>query len=140
MKKMRVYLFLESQRIAGCLVAEQIKKAYKILSSSKGGGHRSTGTKDARPNSTTVEFGEVIFHREVTGETTSDTSYKVLEGNLSGAILCEEEAVPAGCGIRAIWVSPGNRRNHIAYKCESLVKWINTLTVIQLLVGLSLSL
>ena len=88
---MQVYLFLESQRIAGCLVAEQIKKAYKILSSSKGGGgQRSTGIKDARPNSTTLQFGEVIFQREVTRKATSDTSYKVLEGNLSGAILCEE--------------------------------------------------
>ncbi|KAH7843641.1 hypothetical protein Vadar_019068 [Vaccinium darrowii] len=99
-KHCKVYLFLESQRIAGCLVAEQIKKAYKILSSSKGGGgHRSTGTKDAKPNPTTLQFGEVVFQREVTRKATSDTSYKVLEANLSGAILCEEEAVPASCGI-----------------------------------------
>ncbi|KAH7862698.1 hypothetical protein Vadar_008341 [Vaccinium darrowii] len=70
---------------------QQIKKAYKILSSSNGGGgQRSTGIKDARPNSTTLQFGEVIFQREVTRKATSDTSYKMLEGNLSGAILCEE--------------------------------------------------
>lgn len=110
-----MYLFVESQRIAGCLVAEQIKKAYKILSSSKrGGGHKDTGAKDARPDSTTLQFGEVIFQREVTRKATSHTSYEVLEGNRSGAIFCEEETVPARCGIRAIWVSPCNRRKHIA--------------------------
>lgn len=110
-----MYLFVESQRIAGCLVAEQIKKAYKILSSSKGGGgHKGTGAKDARPDSTTLQFGEVIFQREVTRKATSHTSYEVLEGNCSGAIFCEEETVPARCGIRAIWVSPCNRRKHIA--------------------------
>ncbi|XP_058205340.1 protein CHROMOSOME TRANSMISSION FIDELITY 7 [Rhododendron vialii] len=114
-KHCKVYLFVESQRIAGCLVAEQIKKAYKILSSSKGGGgHKGTGAKDARPDSTTLQFGEVIFQREVARKATSHTSYEVLEGNRSGAIFCEEETVPARCGIRAIWVSPCNRRKHIA--------------------------
>ncbi|KAH7842293.1 hypothetical protein Vadar_003690 [Vaccinium darrowii] len=57
---------------------------------------------------------QVLGEREVTRKATSDTGYKVLEGNLSGAILCEEEAVPTSCGIRAIWVSPCNRRKHIA--------------------------
>ncbi|KAK1357617.1 hypothetical protein POM88_050873 [Heracleum sosnowskyi] len=36
------------------------------------------------------------------------------DDNLIGAILCEKEAVPAVCGIRAIWVSPANRRKQIA--------------------------
>ncbi|EFH69345.1 hypothetical protein ARALYDRAFT_472227 [Arabidopsis lyrata subsp. lyrata] len=31
-----------------------------------------------------------------------------------GAIVCEEEAKPAVCGIRAIWASPSNRRKGIA--------------------------
>ncbi|KAK9921455.1 hypothetical protein M0R45_029964 [Rubus argutus] len=34
--------------------------------------------------------------------------------HLNGATLYEKEAVPAVCGIRAIWVTPANRRKHIA--------------------------
>ncbi|CAB4317408.1 unnamed protein product [Prunus armeniaca] len=39
---------------------------------------------------------------------------EALNENLNGAIFCEEEAVPAVCGIRAIWVTQANRRKHIA--------------------------
>ncbi|XP_028067971.1 protein CHROMOSOME TRANSMISSION FIDELITY 7 isoform X2 [Camellia sinensis] len=109
----KVYLFVDSQRITGCLVAEPIKKAYKALSSSMDGKPECIVTKESKPNSTTLQFGEVIFQREVI-RTSSATSSEVLEGNLNGAILCEEEGVPALCGIRAIWVSPSNRRKRIA--------------------------
>ncbi|CAL5431975.1 unnamed protein product [Camellia sinensis] len=112
-KHCKVYLFVDSQRITGCLVAEPIKKAYKALSSSMDGKPECIVTKESKPNSTTLQFGEVIFQREVI-RTSSATSSEVLEGNLNGAILCEEEGVPALCGIRAIWVSPSNRRKRIA--------------------------
>ncbi|KAI3903307.1 hypothetical protein MKW98_031961 [Papaver atlanticum] len=34
----------------------------------------------------------------------------------SGVILCENDAVSALCGVRAIWVSPFNRRKHVGTK------------------------
>ncbi|XP_057466822.1 LOW QUALITY PROTEIN: protein CHROMOSOME TRANSMISSION FIDELITY 7-like [Actinidia eriantha] len=108
------YLFVDSQRIAGCLVAEPVKTAYKVLSTSLAERAEDMTTKDARPNSTTLQFGEVIFRREVIRRAPSITNSEALEGNLNGAIFCEEEGVPAVCGIRAIWVTPCNRRKRIA--------------------------
>ncbi|KAL6988195.1 hypothetical protein U1Q18_013942 [Sarracenia purpurea var. burkii] len=100
--------------IAGCLVAEPIKKAYKILSSSMDKELEESGPKEARPNLTTLQFGEVTFQREVKTKGPPSIGSEALEGKVNGAILCEEEAVAALCGIRAIWVSPCNRRKHIA--------------------------
>ncbi|GFZ08930.1 protein CTF7 [Actinidia rufa] len=113
-KRCKAYLFIDSQRIAGCLVAEPVKKAYKVLSTSLDERAEDMTIKDARPNSTTLRFGEVIFRREVIRRAPSITNSEALESNLNGAIFCEEEGVPAVCGIRAIWVTPCNRRKRIA--------------------------
>ncbi|CAH1441819.1 unnamed protein product [Lactuca virosa] len=73
-KHCKVYLYISSQRVAGCLVAEPINKA----------------------NSNDI---------------------------LLGAIICEKDSIPAVCGIRAIWVTPSNRRKHIAtHLLESIRK------------------
>ncbi|XP_019250154.1 PREDICTED: protein CHROMOSOME TRANSMISSION FIDELITY 7-like isoform X2 [Nicotiana attenuata] len=107
----KVYLFISSQRISGCLVTEPIKKAYKILSRSEGSRCKVLPEKEARRTSTTLQFGGVSFQREIVRLNQTTKSH---EESDSGVILCEKEAVSALCGIRAIWVSPSNRRKHIA--------------------------
>jgi N-acetyltransferase len=37
-------------------------------------------------------------------------------------IICENEPVAAVCGIRAIWVTPSNRRKHIASQLLDAVR------------------
>ncbi|KAL8526985.1 hypothetical protein ACS0TY_016015 [Phlomoides rotata] len=54
----KVYLFISSQRISGCLVAEPIKKAYNIISSSVDEKH-NVSPKKKKCNSTTLQFGGV---------------------------------------------------------------------------------
>ncbi|KAK6944110.1 N-acetyltransferase ESCO, zinc-finger, partial [Dillenia turbinata] len=100
----KVYFSISSRRIAGCLVAESIKNVYRILSCS--GDRKSESTaKEARSSASTLQFGGFRFQREVTKRCLSIGSADVLNGHLSGAIFCENDAVPACCGIRAIWVS-----------------------------------
>ncbi|KAG9135701.1 hypothetical protein Leryth_002430 [Lithospermum erythrorhizon] len=82
----KVYLYISCQRIAGCLVAEPIERAYRIVTSSP---------------------------REVS-KTLTGRSCAVKEENENGIILSEKDSVPAACGIRAIWVTPSNRRKYIA--------------------------
>ncbi|XP_059428137.1 protein CHROMOSOME TRANSMISSION FIDELITY 7-like isoform X1 [Corylus avellana] len=123
LKSCKVYMFISSQRIVGCLLAEPIKKAFKILSCLVDGASDGTSIKEAaRPNSTTLQFGDVSFKREVKKRAHSLDCSEVLDGNLNGAIICENEAVPAVCGIRAIWVTPSNRRKHIASQLLDAVR------------------
>ncbi|XP_034680990.1 protein CHROMOSOME TRANSMISSION FIDELITY 7-like [Vitis riparia] len=121
-KNCKVYLFISSQRVAGCLVAEPIKKAYKILSSLADERSNDTSSKEARPNSNTLQFGTVSFQREVIKRAPSANSCEVLDGTPNGPVVCENEAVPAICGIRAIWVTPSNRRKHIASQLLDAVR------------------
>ncbi|KAL7137238.1 hypothetical protein ABFS83_10G079400 [Erythranthe nasuta] len=106
-KHCKVYLFISSQRVSGCIVAEPIKKAYRILSSAMG-EIRSVSTKEKRR---TLQFGGVSLEREIIRR---DTVKSPEEESHDGVILCKDEALPAVCGIRAIWVTPSNRRKHIA--------------------------
>ncbi|KAG7597662.1 N-acetyltransferase ESCO acetyl-transferase domain [Arabidopsis suecica] len=92
----KVYLFISSQRISGCLVAEPIKEAFKLIASPD--DERQLQKESTSSPSTSIQFGNIVLQREV--------DY--------GAIVCEEEAKPAVCGIRAIWVSPSTRRKGIA--------------------------
>lgn len=112
-----MYLYISPQRIAGCLVTEPIKKAYRVISRLENGSSDSvtSNTKESRLSSNTLQFGGVSFQREIVKRVYClDTSSKVLNEKFNGAILCENEAVAALCGIRAIWVTPSNRRKHIA--------------------------
>ena len=117
-----MYLFISSQRVAGCLVAEPIQKAYKILSSSADERSDDTSSKEAGPNSNKLQFGTVNFQREVVQRAPSVNSHEALDGTPNGPIVCEKEAVPAICGIRAIWVTPSNRRKHIASQLLDAVR------------------
>ncbi|KAJ8530223.1 hypothetical protein K7X08_037058 [Anisodus acutangulus] len=51
-------------------------------------------------------------HKE--GKNQSTKSREEPDESINGVVLCEKEAVSALCGIRAIWVTPSNRRKHIA--------------------------
>lgn len=115
---MQVYLFVFSQRIAGCLVAEPIKEASKVLSCSVGERHDGAPAKQTMSKSSKLQFGEIVFQREVDKRGPSEA----LIGNHTGAIFCEKEAVPAACGIRAIWVTPSNRRKGIATQLLEAVR------------------
>ncbi|KAJ4971324.1 hypothetical protein NE237_004423 [Protea cynaroides] len=114
-KSYKVYLFISSQRIAGCLVAEPIKNAYRVVSRSVAPKSSSvTHTKEAGLNSTVLHFGDVSFKGEVIKTAPSVNNPELIDSDISGAVFCDNEAVPALCGIRAIWVTHSNRRKHIA--------------------------
>ncbi|KAG4183840.1 hypothetical protein ERO13_A09G134500v2 [Gossypium hirsutum] len=113
----KVYLFISSQRIAGCLVAEPIKEAFEVLSYPV--GERQDGAiAKRRSNPSKLQFGEIVLEREVIKRAPSE----VLHENHTGAILCKKEAVHAVCGIRAIWVTPSNRRKGIATQLLEAVR------------------
>ncbi|XP_051131250.1 protein CHROMOSOME TRANSMISSION FIDELITY 7-like isoform X2 [Andrographis paniculata] len=114
----KVYLYISSQRVSGCLVAEPIDKAYKILSSTPN-ETCNTITK-AKRSSTTLQFGNVSLQREIIRRNPVKSPEEGF--NSDGVILCKEEAIPALCGIRAIWVTTANRRKHIASTLLDAVK------------------
>ncbi|XP_073145242.1 protein CHROMOSOME TRANSMISSION FIDELITY 7 isoform X2 [Henckelia pumila] len=109
-KQCKVYMFVSSQRISGCLVAEPIKKAHKIVPSAVDEKYNNVPAKEER-SSVSLLFGGVNLQREIMRKSSAKRSE---EGSLDGVIVCEKDAVPAACGIRAIWVAPCNRRKHIA--------------------------
>ncbi|PON43330.1 Acyl-CoA N-acyltransferase [Parasponia andersonii] len=121
-KLCKVLLFILSHRVVGCLVAEPIEKAFKVVSNSVDQSTNAINAKVERVRPTTLQFGAFSFRRERVKTSLSGTNTKHLDGGLDGAIFCEKEAVPAVCGIRAIWVSPANRRKHIATRLLDAVR------------------
>ena len=119
---LQVLLFILSHRVVGCLIAEPIEKAFRVISSSADRSTDAIDTKEARAGPTTLQFGAVSFQREIVKRSRSASNTKQLNRDLGGAIFCEEEAVPAICGIRAIWVSPANRRKQIATQLLDAVR------------------
>ncbi|XP_072976494.1 protein CHROMOSOME TRANSMISSION FIDELITY 7-like isoform X1 [Typha angustifolia] len=126
-KLCKVYLFISNHRIVGCLVAEPIRTAHKVISSSSSrDSNDGTSTKllttdlpangmELRKANATLQFGQFNFKREIIRRGNLSDKAKVEQWE-TGAILCEEEAMPALCGFRAIWVVPSNRRKGIASK------------------------
>uniref|UniRef100_A0ACD5YDN5 Uncharacterized protein n=1 Tax=Avena sativa TaxID=4498 RepID=A0ACD5YDN5_AVESA len=113
-KLCKVYLFISGGRIVGCLIAEPIKAAHRVIPSSS-----SQDPTDLPDNKTvpaqanhTLEFGKISFKREVLRRHNHPDKNK-RESQGPGAIICEEEAVPVLCGFRAIWVVPSRRRKGI---------------------------
>ncbi|XP_021771304.1 protein CHROMOSOME TRANSMISSION FIDELITY 7-like isoform X1 [Chenopodium quinoa] len=111
---LQVYLFISSQRVVGCLIVEPISTAHKLLSDSVQKISDSASGKEVIAKANTLQFGTIFFQREVSRKGSTYKSLEAMDSNLLGSIVCEEEATPASCGIRAIWVSPSNRRKHIA--------------------------
>lgn len=111
----QVYLYILHQRIAGCLVAEPIKVAYRVLSNSEAPKSiKGTNANDNGSNSSTLQFGGINFQREAVKRAPSAINPVALEEKHTGAVFLANEAVPAICGIRAIWVAPSVRRKQIA--------------------------
>ncbi|CAI9097607.1 OLC1v1034078C1 [Oldenlandia corymbosa var. corymbosa] len=109
----KVYLFVSTGRIRGCLVAEPIQKAYQASSRSLQQVSHFQNGKDRKEKAIVLQFGEVSFQRDRVRKKYSAEIQKKCDLN-TGLILSEKEATPASCGIRAIWVTPSNRRKHIA--------------------------
>ncbi|KAL9666290.1 hypothetical protein QQ045_000618 [Rhodiola kirilowii] len=120
-KLCKVYMFILAQRVAGCLVAEPLEFAHRILSSCVDEKLISNATKE-KQRPATLQFGSIRFQREVIRRASSIDGNDVTNENCSGAILCENEKVPVACGIRAIWVTPCNRRKHIATQLIDAVR------------------
>ncbi|KAF5750582.1 protein CHROMOSOME TRANSMISSION FIDELITY 7 [Tripterygium wilfordii] len=121
-KLCKVYLYISSHRIAGCVIAEPIEEAFQILSSPVDGSSNGGIPKKTRLNSTTLHFGGVVLQREAMKRVPSASCPEVLDGNHSGVIVCQKEPKAAVCGIRAIWVGPSNRRKHIATQLLDAVR------------------
>ncbi|MED6165720.1 hypothetical protein PIB30_102295, partial [Stylosanthes scabra] len=84
----KVYLFISHHRIIGCLVAEPIKEAFRVVSSSFAG--QSDIGKKRGTKSTTLQFGNIVFQREVKKRAVSASNSEVME--LGGAVFCEDKA------------------------------------------------
>ncbi|XP_028757796.1 protein CHROMOSOME TRANSMISSION FIDELITY 7-like [Neltuma alba] len=104
----KVYLFTSPQRIVGCLVAEAIKEVSKVISCSSAG--------------TTLQFDDIIFRRGVEKRASSVNESAGLDTAHGGPIFCEDKAVTAVCGIRAIWMPSSNRRKRIARQLLDAVR------------------
>ncbi|XP_061344195.1 protein CHROMOSOME TRANSMISSION FIDELITY 7 [Gastrolobium bilobum] len=118
----KVYMFVSVQRIIGCLIAEPIEEAFKVVSCSIAGHSDSARKKETKSYSTSLQFGNIVFQREVEKRAVSVSDSEVMDGSHGGAIFCESNAVPAICGIRAIWVTPSNRRKRIASQLLDAVR------------------
>ncbi|KAK9123309.1 hypothetical protein Sjap_012911 [Stephania japonica] len=122
-KLCKVYLFIAARRIAGCLVAEPINTAYRVVSDFEAKGSSSNSyIKKHESNLTMLQFGGFHFHQEVIKNTCPVKKSDGFDDDCDRAIFCQEEAEPALCGIRAIWVAPSNRRNHVATKLLDAVR------------------
>ncbi|KAM0839616.1 hypothetical protein ACQ4PT_060212 [Festuca glaucescens] len=110
-KLCKVYLFVSSGRIVGCLIAEPIKAAHKVIPSSSSEDKHELPDNKIEPAQAnhTLEFGKISFKREVLRRHNHPDKNRE-ESQGPGAIICEQEAVPAVCGFRAIWVVPSRRR------------------------------
>jgi N-acetyltransferase len=113
----QVYLFVSLQRIVGCVVAEPINEAFRIVSCSV--VEDSARKSEKKPSPTTLQFGDIVFQREVEKKAVNVSNSEVMD---SRAIFCESNPVAAVCGIRAIWVTPSNRRKHIASQLLDAVR------------------
>uniref|UniRef100_A0A0E0PB33 N-acetyltransferase domain-containing protein n=1 Tax=Oryza rufipogon TaxID=4529 RepID=A0A0E0PB33_ORYRU len=102
------------KRIVGCLVAEPIKTAHKVIpgSTEENGSDLPVDKIEPVKTNHTLEFGKISFKREVLKRHDHSDKNKE-EYRDPGAIICEKEDVPAHCGFRAIWVVPSRRRKRI---------------------------
>lgn len=101
--------------MVGCLVTEPIKEAFKVLScsSNKQCGN-DIAVSAARPSSVALKFGQILFQREPVKRVHSVKCSKELDASYNGALICDEAPVTVACGIRAVWITPENRRKGIA--------------------------
>ncbi|XP_042446296.1 protein CHROMOSOME TRANSMISSION FIDELITY 7-like [Zingiber officinale] len=119
-KQCKVYLFISSYRVVGCLVAESIRMGHRVIENSasrKHTDHNNTYSDKMCQNlerkGPILQFGGISFKRVVIKRSDGKNKASIDECE-TGAVLCEEESVPALCGFRGIWVVPSQRRKQIA--------------------------
>ncbi|KAK8944398.1 hypothetical protein KSP39_PZI008559 [Platanthera zijinensis] len=129
----KVYLFISAHRIVGWLVAEPIQTAHRVISCSSSSNsyhitnpeitteEKMNGLDSKKSPETTLQFGDIKFHRELIKKECHATGSKLSKWD-GGALICEEEAVPAKCGVRAIWVVSSCRRKRIASQLMDAVR------------------
>jgi len=101
------------------VVAEPIKEAFRVVSCSDTGHYDNARKKERKVCPTTLQFGSIVFQREVEKRSMNASDSEVSAGR---AIFCESKPVAAVCGIRAIWVTPSNRRKHFASQLLDAVR------------------
>ncbi|KAG6482709.1 protein CHROMOSOME TRANSMISSION FIDELITY 7-like [Zingiber officinale] len=115
-KLCKVYLFISSNRVVGCLVAEPIRTAHRVVESCTSCEHTdyTKFCQNLERKCPTLQFGGFSFKREVIRSVSKNRT--TIDECETGAVLCEEEPVPALCGFRGIWVVPSQRRKRIAFQ------------------------
>ncbi|XP_078433003.1 protein CTF7 isoform X2 [Wolffia australiana] len=121
-KLCKVYMFISCNRVVGCVFAEPIKSAHKIITCALPPPAPCSVMKPPRSNQHILQFGKINFLRE-TMKKTLPLSPRALNNDPGEAIFCEEESVTAVCGIRAIWVAPLKQRQRIASKLLDAVRF-----------------
>ena len=62
---LQVYLFISSQKVVGCLVAEPMEKSFKIFLASGNERFDDVSSKEGSASSNKLEMGTISFQREV---------------------------------------------------------------------------
>jgi N-acetyltransferase len=109
----------------GCLVAEPIKAAHKVIPSSSSEDKHDLPDHKIEPAQAnhTLEFGKISFKREVLRRHNHPDKNRE-ESQGPGAIICQQEAVPAVCGFRAIWVVPSRRRKGLGSQLMDAARYV----------------
>lgn len=117
---MQVYLFISSYRVVGCLVAEPIRMGHTVIENSASrkltdydNTYSDKVCQNLERKCPILQFGGISFNREIIKRSHAENRTSIDECE-TGAVLCEEESVPALCGFRGIWVAPSQRRKGIA--------------------------
>ncbi|XP_062093832.1 protein CHROMOSOME TRANSMISSION FIDELITY 7-like [Humulus lupulus] len=100
-QKKKVLLFILSNKVVGCLIAEPIENAFKVISNSA--DIDAINTTEQRTKPTILHIGDISFQSETVKRSHSASNTNLLDGDLGSTVVCEEVVVPAVCGIRAIW-------------------------------------
>lgn len=123
---MQVHLYISSERVAGCVFVEPINTAHKLISDLVQMSFDGACGKVEKPKQKTLQFGGISFQREIFRKNSTHRISEAMDSNLNGSIVCEEKATLASCGIRAIWVSPSNRRKGVAKHLLDAVRYFYT--------------
>ncbi|KAF9304911.1 N-acetyltransferase esco2 [Mortierella antarctica] len=109
----KVFLYISGKKkVVGCVVAERIKEAFEIMSS-------SSSTTLATGERATLETESSSGFDPAGKVATKDGSTRV---HHSSAIFCSTVPQPAICGINRIWVSTLYRRHKVASRLLDAVR------------------
>ncbi|KAF9951431.1 N-acetyltransferase esco2 [Mortierella alpina] len=129
----KVFLYISGKKkVVGCVIAEQIRQGYEILSLSAEGStpecepvrtDRAAVKPNAAAASTLATPAASATSRTGTADSSVDSrGYEVGDDAESSAIFCSTVPQPAICGINRIWVSRHCRRQKIASRMLDAVR------------------